>query len=123
MRISDWSSDVCSSDLGMIGDGYAALGAMVETIEGRDGHGPHLVAHLPAASPCGNRCILILSHIDTVHPRGTLRHFPFSIEGDREIGRATSELQSLMRISYAVFCLKKKKKHRTINNIKKKRDT
>src|SRR3546814_14260118 len=29
-----------------------------------------------------------------------------------EIGRATSELQSLMRISYAVFCLKKKKKHK-----------
>src|SRR3546814_8949133 len=33
-------------------------------------------------------------------------------EGDeyagQEIGRATSELQSLMRISYAVFCLKKK---------------
>src|SRR3546814_4096728 len=28
-----------------------------------------------------------------------------------EIGRATSELQSLMRISYAVFCLKKKKTH------------
>src|SRR3546814_4418429 len=27
-----------------------------------------------------------------------------------EIGRETSELQSLMRISYAVFCLKKKKK-------------
>src|SRR3546814_2845092 len=29
----------------------------------------------------------------------------------REIGRAHVELQSLMRISYAVFCLKKKKKH------------
>src|SRR3546814_5470108 len=29
----------------------------------------------------------------------------------REIGRAHSELQSLMRISYAVFCLKKKKKN------------
>src|SRR3546814_1753532 len=29
----------------------------------------------------------------------------------------TSELQSLMRISYAVFCLKKKKKQKTINNI------
>src|SRR3546814_2071700 len=28
----------------------------------------------------------------------------------QQIGRATSELQSLMRISYAVFCLKKKKK-------------
>src|SRR3546814_6887933 len=30
-----------------------------------------------------------------------------------EIGRATSELQSLMRTSYAVFCLKKKKQRRT----------
>src|SRR3546814_10579086 len=29
-----------------------------------------------------------------------------------EIGRATSELQSLMRISYAVFCLKKKKNNK-----------
>src|SRR3546814_7364178 len=32
-----------------------------------------------------------------------------------EIGRATSELQSLMRISYAVFCLKKKKNTHTKN--------
>src|SRR3546814_6917386 len=31
--------------------------------------------------------------------------------GDREIGRAHAELQSLMRISYAVFCLKKKIKN------------
>src|SRR3546814_3881761 len=31
----------------------------------------------------------------------------------REIGRATSELQSLMRISYAVFCLKQKNYHIT----------
>src|SRR3546814_8900642 len=36
-----------------------------------------------------------------------------------EIGRDTSELQSLMRISYAVFCLKKKKKQkRTKDNPK-----
>src|SRR3546814_1530656 len=33
-----------------------------------------------------------------------------------EIGRATSELQSLMRISYAVFCLKKKKKIKKLKN-------
>src|SRR3546814_1519146 len=31
----------------------------------------------------------------------------------------TSELQSLMRISYAVFCLKKKKKQKTHRNLKK----
>src|SRR3546814_6718309 len=33
-----------------------------------------------------------------------------------EIGRAPSELQSLMRISYAVFCLKKKKKQQQNSN-------
>src|SRR3546814_7671167 len=37
-------------------------------------------------------------------------HSCASERGDREIGKHTSELQSLMRISYAVFCLKKKKK-------------
>src|SRR3546814_8583562 len=34
-------------------------------------------------------------------------------QGNREIGRATSELQSLMRISYAVFCLKTNRNHTT----------
>src|SRR3546814_8197195 len=44
-------------------------------------------------------------------------------EGDPEEARSeehTSELQSLMRISYAVFCLKKKKKHKNNSAIKKK---
>src|SRR3546814_1550812 len=46
-----------------------------------------------------------------------------------EIGRAQSELQSLMRISYAVFCLKKKKKSNASNKypantyINKQQDT
>src|SRR3546814_19953739 len=38
-----------------------------------------------------------------------LREYQRLFQRDNEIGRATSELQSLMRISYAVFCLKKKK--------------
>src|SRR3546814_3300777 len=45
--------------------------------------------------------IFMLSITSSVCPRAT------------EIGRATSELQSLMRISYAVFCLKKKKQEKT----------
>src|SRR3546814_7979823 len=36
----------------------------------------------------------------------------FAVERLSEIGRATSELQSLMRITYAVFCLKKKTKNK-----------
>src|SRR3546814_3893866 len=45
-------------------------------------------------------------------------HYVTVREGDRYAARSeehTSELQSLMRISYAVFCLKKKKKQRTTN--------
>src|SRR3546814_10409330 len=46
--------------------------------------------------------ILVLGHYDTVHPIVTLEKNPRSEEH-------TSELQSLMRISYDVFCLKKHK--------------
>src|SRR3546814_10589054 len=44
-------------------------------------------------------------------PRARFRRFPEKDSGPffAQIGRATSEHQSLMRISYAVFCLKKKK--------------
>src|SRR3546814_3605191 len=41
-----------------------------------------------------------------------VRILPAALLCGLEIGRDTSELQSLMRISYAVFCLKKKKKYK-----------
>src|SRR3546814_8429699 len=104
MRISDWSSDVCSSDLE---GGGADQG-------GKQGSGQHLVlAH----------CFGLLQR--TSHEGGG-RRFPcdgprrgawaavaarkrWARERDRS-EEPTSELQSLMRISYAVFCLKKKNK-------------
>src|SRR3546814_19383751 len=49
----------------------------------------------------------VVTTIEGVAPPGTPLH-PMQA-AFREIGRAPSELQSLMRISYAVFCLKKKK--------------
>src|SRR3546814_14571076 len=39
------------------------------------------------------------------------QHFDLPVEGVKRSEEHTSELQSLMRISYAVFCLKKKKNH------------
>src|SRR3546814_5749368 len=44
-------------------------------------------------------------------------HTNFTVSIEAEIGRHTSELQSLMRISYAVFCLKKNKQMNGNNNI------
>src|SRR3546814_3428752 len=101
MRISDWSSDVCSSDLLMFVLGepgyYGRFGFSAENAEGFDSPyaGPYFMAiELQGGLPCG--------------PRGLADHAPaFAALAERS-EEHTSELQSLMRISYAVFCLKKK---------------
>src|SRR3546814_10246313 len=90
MRISDWSSDVCSSDL------------------------PEQVFKVglePGVDECRDHRV---EDIDDGAGGGTgIRERPvIGFVGVRPISRSeehTSELQSLMRISYAVFCLKKKK--------------
>src|SRR3546814_8228668 len=116
MRISDWSSDVCSSDLG----GHAGRPETKEWLV-TDNSGlilqqmSQVVRDRQCVTSCGQHCLKIIF-------AGMVRRRTKSAEraliGLRPIGKAgefwrseehTSELQSLMRISYAVFCLKKKK--------------
>src|SRR3546814_4423610 len=110
MRISDWSSDVCSSDLEeaaqhrcaslllhaadhlravvagrLLEDARAMVDAAALGIVG--------AVHQPAEPGKADR--------RRAHRTGLQRH----VRSEEH----TSELQSLMRISYAVFCLKKKK--------------
>src|SRR3546814_972469 len=108
MRISDWSSDVCSSDLSAIATmalrSFApspirprSIRSLIIRQPGR-AHGCRISSSRMAAPcttslACSSRC-----------SRSTMRS-----------EEHTSELQSLMRISYAVFCLKKKTKHTTHN--------
>src|SRR3546814_253566 len=103
LRISDWSSDVCSSDP-----------AVTQLLE-QDAVGPHaqrafeqlLGANLGQALPLAR-----IDHMDDI----AMRHDQLTgvFDGKQPLLRRseehTSELQSLMRISYAVFCLKKKTK-------------
>src|SRR3546814_7768777 len=107
MRISDWSSDVCSSDL----DGISR------------------------ARPRGSRCRCRSSSAARATPAQSFRTVRSArrsgdragaarrrraVRGRRDYSRSeehTSELQSLMRISYAVFCLKKKNYIYTFNFI------
>src|SRR3546814_2554160 len=122
MRISDWSSDVCSSDL-------------------RPQAGAHLLPHAHDQDPVPRyRPGLLRTTVPPAphplprekgrHPRLQAHPKPRNInpvdpcssraEGEAIQGKRrgdllrseehTSELQSLMRISYAVFCLKKKKR-------------
>src|SRR3546814_3749922 len=114
MRISDWSSDVCSSDLLVpLAHWFRALNPAAAT------HGGILArcaatARALLAESRGTGVLHGDIHHDNVldfGPRGWLAIDPKRLVGER--GRTeehTSELQSLMRISYAVSCLKKKKK-------------
>src|SRR3546814_1273643 len=101
MRISDWSSDVCSSDL-----------RTDPAIIGMDAQ--HALA--PNLSDCNvvdfAKRQRINEHArfpESVSPEA---HSPTSEPHSRS-EEHTSELQSLMRISYAVFCLKKKNTRQT----------
>src|SRR3546814_10122252 len=100
MRISDWSSDVCSSDLllvtAMVGDGFTRLSrsARMPMMFPR-GLADWRIGDSEQATP-GHRPVQAASVADFQAPN------PRSEEH-------TSELQSLMRSSYAVFCLQKKK--------------
>src|SRR3546814_9897169 len=105
MRISDWSSDVCSSDLGNRPDAVDVLGAFRLGYFGdaRRGQQPEQHTALHPALLVDERFQEPFDLLQTELSRaGVLGKAQRSEEH-------TSELQSLMRISYAVFCLKKKR--------------
>src|SRR3546814_2938158 len=107
MRISDWSSDVCSSDLPVVTVFTAGIAVISASSQVKDFLGlamPQVPADfLPKWAAYGTA-------IGTIQP-ATLAIGAGALRSEEH----TSELQSLMRISYAVFCLKTKKKHNTTN--------
>src|SRR3546814_1295436 len=107
MRISDWSSDVCSSDL-VASDPGSQLDAIVVTATKRAG-GVNVQDVATAITALGTEQMERM-HLRDISEVG-FKAPNVILEGRSE--EHTSELQSLMRISYAVFCLKKKKIHNT----------
>src|SRR3546814_8784544 len=107
MRISDWSSDVCSSDLSQDREIVRTRqrntscptrcggrrGCEAETCP------PHASCHL---------ALIVSAFLPPPFLRGFLGAAGVSWNASWRSEEHTSELQSLMRISYAVFCLKKK---------------
>src|SRR3546814_9827853 len=122
MRISDWSSDVCSSDL-RLGDVGAAeqvdLHHQVEILHRHLGKAfvaqdTGVVDQDVDAAPFRLRLGDHLDHLVIFGDAAAVRHGGAARGADFLDDRSeehTSELQSLMRSSYAVFCLKKKNKH------------
>src|SRR3546814_2409418 len=105
MRISDWSSDVCSSDLTQVQQTLDPAALYQAQMAMRDG--------LPQATtptPLNPNAFadMVERHLKQM---ATDRGAAADAGDGRVLLRSeehTSELQSLMRISYAVFCLKKK---------------
>src|SRR3546814_2122237 len=110
MRISDWSSDVCSSDLRFFRPGLSHPGYGVSQWSiAHSARGRTLGGAVHPTSGCGgNRTIAGASSITRVPAAGYGRYADPATP--RRSEEHTSELQYLMRISYAVFCLKKKTK-------------
>src|SRR3546814_7165018 len=113
MRISDWSSDVCSSDL-IASSSCSGKGGQSEfrpfaAKETRDMKGE---TH---SDPLSRRVVLLHgiwmvgATMQWVGARLRAAGFAAEIFGYHRSEEHTSELQSLMRTSYAVFCLKNKK--------------
>src|SRR3546814_3238192 len=115
MRISDWSSDVCSSDLleqkvdfAVQHIAFAHFGEAADIILERLQVGFGLAAqadHRKDGDAIAELRGIKVGVIGTDHARLLERAHAAEARSEEH----TSELQSLMRISYAVFCLKKKK--------------
>src|SRR3546814_6644356 len=118
MRISDWSSDVCSSDLFSV-----ALLCAAATAAPVSAQTPTVITSLTDALRIGEDNAARLRAADAglagaggalmqagVRPNPELFVDAENFAGSKSYRSEehTSELQSLMRISYAVFCLKKK---------------
>src|SRR3546814_4446644 len=101
MRISDWSSDVCSSDLGADPCRWSRQGQVRRCGPGRQGRRAPVEVDRRGEEERSR---------DAGTDAGDDPDRP-GRQGSEPALRSeehTSELQSLMRISYAVFCLKKK---------------
>src|SRR3546814_3767469 len=126
MRISDWSSDVCSSDLGEYGNAlvpwlYFVLGVggaflfysgnllWIESRRKRrqqaQGRAQVNMARATVGI-CIGFCVAVSAAFVAAQAFEALA--PARVDAGIRSEEHTSELQSLMRISYAVFCLKKK---------------
>src|SRR3546814_3846987 len=118
MRISDWSSDVCSSDLQHADQRDADLHRRQEAPGVRGELARDLRA--PAAALFGRLQPRVARRNDREFGHGENAVEEDEDGDDRNVGprseEHTSELQSLMRISYAVFCLKKKNNKRHNND-------
>lgn len=92
----------------LVASEYRDLPATVERIAGHSGCGDHLVVRSSwgqNASSIGQNTpgILVLSHLDTVHPMGFIERLPFKVEGDVAFGPGIYDMKGGAYLAYHAF--------------------
>src|SRR3954464_12165526 len=85
----------------LVTEGYRDLPATVERVAGHSGCGDHLVARSSWGQDAPG--ILVLSHLDTVHPMGFIERLPFKIEGDSVFGPGIYDMKGGAYLAYQAF--------------------
>jgi glutamate carboxypeptidase len=85
----------------LVADGYRDLPVAIERVAGRDGCGDHIVARSSWRQDAPG--ILVLSHLDTVHPLGFIERLPFRIDGDRAFGPGIYDMKGGAYLAYRAF--------------------
>jgi glutamate carboxypeptidase len=85
----------------LVAEGYRDLPATIERVAGHGGCGDHILAR----SSWGQERpgILVLSHLDTVHPMGFIERLPFRIEGDSAFGPGIYDMKGGAYLAYHAF--------------------
>ncbi len=103
VEIESQTADVAGVNrlMDRVATGYRQAGAIVDRIPGTGGFGDHLLISAPWGGDAPG--ILVLCHLDTVHPKGTLEHFGFRVEGDRAYGPGIYDMKGCAYLAYAAY--------------------
>jgi glutamate carboxypeptidase len=85
----------------LVADGYRGLPATVERVAGRDGCGDHLIARSSWGQ--GAPGILVLSHLDTVHPLGFIKRLPFRVDDEVAFGPGIYDMKGGAYLAFHAF--------------------
>ncbi len=85
----------------LVMEGYRDLPVTIERIAGHSGCGDHIVARSSWGQD--EPGILVLSHLDTVHPLGFIERLPFRIEGDSAFGPGIYDMKGGAYLAYHAF--------------------
>jgi len=85
----------------MVVEGYRDLPVTIERVAGHSGCGDHLAVRSSWGQDAPG--ILVLSHLDTVHPLGFIERLPFRIEGDSAFGPGIYDMKGGAYLAYHAF--------------------